>query len=72
MNQITMILMNQLKIKRPEIYKVVNQAKQNNGDPVEFFNQVTEKYTPEQLELLFDKARGFGIPEETISRLQKK
>jgi len=38
----------QLKRTNPQVYKEFQQAKQNNEDPNEYLNRITNKYTPEQ------------------------
>ena len=62
--------MNQLKIKSPQMFQVVEQARNNNGNPMDMFKQITSNYTPEQMNNLFSRAKQFGVPEETLKQLQ--
>jgi len=53
------------------MFQTVNQLKQNNGDPRELLKQVTNGYSDEQMNNLFDKAQQFGVPNEVINNLKK-
>jgi len=52
------------------MYQFLEQARKNNGNPLEMFKQVTSKYKPEQLDILFDRAKQMGIPEEYINQVK--
>ena len=52
------------------MFQVVNQIRQNNGNPAELFKQITSKYTPEQMNRLFNKAQQFGVPNDIINNLK--
>jgi len=52
------------------MYQVVNQLRQNNGNPMDLLKQVTSKYTPEQMNSLFNRAQQFGISEEQIKSIK--
>ena len=59
-----------MKINNPQLFQVVEQARKNNGDPLAMFKQLTNQYKPEQLNLLFDRAKQMGIPEEYINQVK--
>lgn len=59
-----------MKMKNPQMFQVVEQARKNNGDPMEMFKQITNGYKPEQLEGIFNRAKQMGVPEEYINRFR--
>jgi hypothetical protein len=63
--------MNQLKSKNPQAFQFLEQARQNQNNPQELFKQITNGYTPEQMNMLFDKARQFGIDDNVINQLKQ-
>ena len=64
------MLMNQLKAKSPQAFQVINQARNNGGNPMDLFKQITNGYSPEQMNSLFDRAKQFGVPNDVIEKLQ--
>ena len=71
-NPITTMLMNQLKIKNSQMYQMLSQGIRNNINPMDLFNQVTNGYSKEQLNNLFDKAKSMGFPKEVIEQMQNQ
>lgn len=57
-------------MKNPQMYKEIEQLRQNNGNPMELLKQITNKYTPEQMEQLYTNAKRFGVPDEVINQVQ--
>jgi len=57
-------------MKNPQAFQFLEQAKQNQNNPQELFKQITNQYTPQQMEALFNKARQFGIGEDIIEQLK--
>lgn len=70
MNQVLQMLMNQMKMKNPQVFQIVEQARRSNGNPIELFKQVTNGYKPEQIEGIFNRAKQMGVPEEYINQLK--
>lgn len=62
--------MNQLKVKNPQMFQVVEQAKNNNGNPMDLLKQITSDYTPEQMSNLFSRAKQMGIPDNVLEQIQ--
>ena len=60
-----------MKANNPRVYQLVEQARKNNGDPLEMFKQITSKYKPDQLSKLFDRAKQMGVPEEYINQVKE-
>lgn len=52
------------------MFQAVNQLRQNNGNPIELFKQVTNKYSPEQMNNLFNRAKQMGVPENILNNLK--
>ena len=59
-----------MKMNNPQLFQLVEQARKNNGDPVQMFRQITSKYKPEQLDVLFNRAKQMGVPEEYINQVK--
>ena len=70
LNQVMMMLTNQLKIKNPQLFNQYEMLRKNNGNPTELFKQVTNGYSPEQMNNLFNQAKTMGIPEDVINQFQ--
>ena len=69
-NQLIQMMMGQLKNKNPQMFALINQANQNNANPMDLFKQITSNYTPEQMQSLFARAEQFGIPKEVLEKIQ--
>lgn len=54
----------------PQMYQFIEQARKNNGDPIQIFNQITSNFTPEQMSGLLGRARQMGIPNEVLNNIQ--
>ena len=52
------------------MFQIVEQAQKNNADPMELFKQVTNGYSPEQMQNLMSQARNMGFPEEVLKQIQ--
>lgn len=63
--------MNQLQQRNPQMFQVLNQIRTNNGNPMQLFKQLTNKYTPEQMNNLFNRAQQMGVPKEVLDNLKK-
>ena len=59
-----------MKMKNPQVFQMVEQARKSNGNPIELFKQVTNGYKPEQIENIFSRAKQMGVPEEYINQLK--
>ena len=59
-----------MKMKNPQVFQIVEQARRSNGNPIELFKQATNGYKPEQIEGIFNRAKQMGVPEEYINQLK--
>lgn len=63
-------LENRLQRQNPQMYQMLQKARQNGTKPEELFKEVTNGYTPEQMNELFTRAKQMGIPDEIINRVR--
>jgi len=63
----TQILLNQIKMKNPQVFNKVEQMMKNNN-PQDILNQITNSYSPEQMNNFIKYANGFGITNEQLSQ----
>ena len=70
-NQLMMMLMNQLKAKNPQMFQMVEQARQNKTNPMEMFKQITSKYSPEQMNSFYTQAEKMGFSPELLNQIKK-
>lgn len=59
-------LQNQLSRMNPKLYQQFMQFRKQN--PQDVLNQLTEKYSPEQMEQFRQYLRGFGIKEDQLQQ----
>lgn len=63
--------MNQIRARNPQAFRMLEQARKNNNNPMELLKQVTQNYNPQQINGLFERAKQFGIPEDVIKQAQE-
>ena len=64
------MLMNQMKMKNPQMFNKIESLRNSNGNPMDLFKQVTSKFTPEQMNQFYSNAKQFGIPDDVIQQAQ--
>lgn len=52
------------------MFQVVEQARNNNSNPMDLLKQVTNGYTPEQMSNLFARAKQIGVPDNVLEQIQ--
>ena len=67
---IMQILMNQLKVRNPQAFQIIQQAQKNQNNPEELFKEMTKDYKPEQMKQIFNQARMFGVSDDIINKLK--
>ena len=60
------LLQNQLKAKNPQMLKQFQNLQKNQNDPKKIINDLTSKYTPEQINSFIQFANGYGISSEQL------
>lgn len=69
MNQVTQMMLNQLKAKNPKAFQQFESLMNNKGDPQQLLRQVTQGYTPEQIKQFSQFANNFGITNAQLSEV---
>ena len=62
--------MGQLQARNPQMFQMINQAKNNGGNPQEILKQMLGKSTPEQMQQVLTQAKGMGVPDNILSQIQ--
>lgn len=70
MNQAMQMMMNQLKMKNPKVFQMVEEAIQNKNNPMELFKQITSNYTPEQMNNFYKQAEQIGFSPDLINQVK--
>ena len=70
MNPVMNMLMQKLQKTNPQGYSMINQIRQNGGNPNDLLKQVMGKASPEQRQQLLNTAKSYGCPNNVLSRLQ--
>ena len=52
------------------MFQFIEQAQKNQSNPEELFKEITKNYKPEQIQMIFDKAKQFGISDDIIEKLK--
>lgn len=53
------------------MFQMVEQARQNQNNPMELFKQVTNKYTPEQMNSFYSRAEQMGFSKDLINQVKE-
>ena len=67
---IVQIYLKQLQTKNPQWYPVVNQAIQNNGNPMPLIQQFMGNAKPEMKQQILSRAKQLGAPDNILSQIQ--
>ena len=70
MNTITQNLLTNLQSKNPQGYQFANQLLQNGGNVDSVVKQMLNKITPEQKQQVLNTLKGYGAPDNYLSKLQ--
>ena len=55
-------------MKNPQVFQQFQNLQKNQSNPQEFLNQITSKYTPDQMQKFRQYANGFGISNEQLDK----
>ena len=64
--------MNQVRARNPQAFQMLEEARKNNNNPMELLKQVTQNYTPEQVNGLFERAKKFGISDDILEQTRNE
>lgn len=54
-------------MKNPQVFQQFQNLQKSQSNPQEFLNEITSKYTPEQMQQFRKYASGFGFSEEQLN-----
>ena len=52
------------------MFQLVEQARQNQTSPIDFFKQVTDKRSPEQMDVFYKRIEQMGFAPDVINQLK--
>jgi hypothetical protein len=53
-------------MRNPQAFQQFQNLQKNQNDPQQFLNELTSKYTPEQMQQFKKYASGFGFSDEQL------
>jgi len=56
----------------PQMYQVIEQARQNQNNPLDLLKQVVGNYSPEQMKNFYSMAQQMGFPNEVLTQIQSQ
>ena len=62
--------MGQLQNQNPQMFQMINQAKNNGTNPEQFLKQMMGNKTPEQMQQVLAQAKQMGVPDEVLQKVQ--
>ena len=68
-NTIATMMMNQLRMRNPQLYQILNL---NRNNPIDLLKQMASNSSNEQMEQLFNKAKQMGFPNEVLVEIQNQ
>lgn len=68
-NQAMQMMLNQLRMRNPQAFQMINKAMSNNSNPMDMLKQVTSNYDDKTKELFMKRAEGVGFPKEYLDEL---
>lgn len=70
MNTLQQNLLKNIQQNNPQGYQFVNQLKKNGGDINSILRQMLGKISPEQKQQVLNTAKGYGVPENILAKIQ--
>ncbi len=55
-------------MRNPQVFQQFQNLQKNQNDPREFLNQITSKYTNDQMKQFRQYANGFGFTNEQLDK----
>ena len=60
-----------MKAKNPQLFQMVEKARQSQNDPIELFKQITSKYSPDQMTNFYKQAEQMGFSKDLINQVKE-
>lgn len=57
-------------MRNPKLFQMVEQARQNQNNPMELFKQITSNYSDEQMNSFYSQAEKMGFSKELIDKVK--
>jgi len=54
------------------MFQIIEQASQNQSNPMDLLKQVVGKYTPEQMKNFYSVAQYMGCPNDILKQIQNE
>lgn len=54
------------------MFQIIEQASQNQSNPIDLLKQVTSNYTPEQMKNFYSMAQYMGCPNDVLNQIQSQ
>lgn len=70
MNPVIQTLLGQLQSRNPQNYQFITNLMNNGGNPEGFLKQIMGQMPPEQKQQILNTARGYGVPDSYLSKIQ--
>lgn len=52
------------------MFRMLEQARKNNDNPIEIFKQITGNYSPEQMNAFYQRAEQMGISPDILKQFK--
>lgn len=62
--------MNQLQSQNPQMFQLINQARNSGVNPQQFMKQMMGNVSPEQMQQVLTQAQQYGVPKEVLQQVQ--
>ena len=70
MNPVIQTLLGQLQSRNPQNYQFIANLMNNGGNPEVFLKQIMGQISPEQKQQILNTAKGYGVPDSYLSKIQ--
>lgn len=62
--------MNQLQSKNPQMFQMINTARNNGTNPQDMLKQMMGNVNPQQMQNIMQQAKSMGCPDNILSQMQ--
>lgn len=69
-NPIMNMMMGQLQSRNPQMFQMINMARNNGTNPQSMLKQMMGKMSPQQMQGVMQQAKSMGCPDNILSQIQ--
>lgn len=69
-NPIMNMMMCQLQSRNPQMFQMINTARNNGTNPQSMLKQMMGKMSPQQMQGVMQQAKSMGCPDNILSQIQ--